>query len=280
MAIPCNKLTVTPVTPINGLIKNPGFHTEYSGRDWDVFESRFIPILTNEESAKLNGDQWQEAFAVSRLVKENLWAEKKSGAIILRPNLEPVDMDIRFVRMGPGGENYFSGPFTVSAGETRDWYKAYGGDWTNLVVDGNPRAQVLFQKTVQVEAGTAGYIAQPWRIVTGPVFAQNQGVTVWLGKNKLPGNEEDALTLHLTDGQGKSGIYIEIKSGKAMRMAHYIDTPDEVEEKKYPRRTSQPVQWTVDDLPAPKAVYDWPEPYTVYTLFIVGRWIFFWGKRR
>lgn len=257
--------------PVNGIIKNPGFHTEYSGRDWDKFESRYLPVLTGEELAKLKSDQWEKREELSRLVKDNLWAEKNSGAIILKPNIEPVDMEMR---PGGAGNNYFVGPSIVAPGETRDWYKAYGGEWKNITVDGNPKAQVLFQDTVQISAGS-GYIACPWRIRTEPIFAENQGVTFWMGKNTLPQNEEDQFTLHLTDGTGKSGIYVEIKSGKALRMAHYIDVPDDVERKKYPVEASQPVQWMVDALPAPKAIYNWPEPYTVYTLFICGRWIFF-----
>ena len=248
MANVSNQAVLEFSIPQNGIVDVPGFSSFFSASDWDDFESRF---KNPEENKEVYG-------------KENLFYLKEAGAIILRPDLAPIDMD--------GEETFF--------GYKGTGYGCYGGSWEKRKVVGSPECFCEFQKEVKDKEGKV----VSWYIHAGenegkffvPSFAENQGICFWIADNVLPENEKKVvkITLAILDSQKKwkEGVYIEISDGKDVSLAHTktVKTKYTIPPKKELR-----TQWESFSFKKGKKVYDWPSDVDVFCLFFVDRFIVF-----
>lgn len=125
----------------------------------------------------------------------NVFAEKHSKTIILKPNLEPIDMDGKLDE--------------VAKAYRGSWYTMTGGNWDSRDVFGSPRASVEHQRGVE---RTVEGEREPvyWKIDTDPVFHANQGFVVWMNKYLLPYGWNNCLIFYLHNEDETKAVRIAI----------------------------------------------------------------------
>lgn len=264
MANVSNQLTLEFVRPANGVVDVPGFCSEFAAKEFEEMDSRFYGPDATDAEQKLR-------------TKQNLFFARQAGAVILRPNLEPVDMD------GQPVLNPITGAVSSYQGS---WYTCYGGNWSLRTVKGNPPAVVEYQAVVETQpaAGTESEASRWWidigkkkgRNNKGTGFAENQGVTLWTAGNMLVKNTQNSFKVHLfnysrDNKTANNGIYFDIVSGREVSFCHYINVSTKYT---YPPRDDIITQWEKFSLPTAKELYDWSSTPTVLSLFIVRDWIF------
>lgn len=239
-------------------IKSLGFMNEFTGEDFEKFQAK--EVFTG--SYKNNNG------------KENLFYEKNSGAILLKPNIEPIDMLFDDTE---GKGDWF---------ELEENLSTPGLKLGSIYPAGSPRRQCIYQNAVM--NGTTGEPVK-WTVKAGKncgyngldYFLENQGAVIWIGNNFLPKNTENKLIFSLVRFDGEpnkqydnniNGIYVEIIGGKTIKLAHYID----IERKGTipPQREIQ-TQWYEGQLPLNKPILNWIGDFQTYIIMIVDRYILF-----
>ena len=252
----------------NNKIVTDGFYAEYQAKDQEDLNK------TKQESG--SGDITTEG--------ENLFYEKNSKTIILKPDIMPIDM-IGEMQGGKLRGDWWD----VYDSETINNLLAFSGyaDFELFSVAGNPKRQLIYQKVVQYrkELGLP-YQGVKWMIVAGEGrgyienerFAVNQGIVFWVDSCMLPENEENDLNFYLyhTNPQNSqqviNGIYIYLKKDSDIQMGHFIDISDSG------RRPSQfdvLTQWGKGTVSAGKDIVEWSGNTKVYALMIVDKYILF-----
>lgn len=252
MANISNKLSLEFVSQSNGVISVPGFCSEFAAKEFEEMESRFYGPEATETEKKLR-------------TKQDLFFEKESGAVILRPNLVPVSMD------GQDVIHPFTGALT---GHKGGWYDCYGGKWELRNIKGNPQVSVQYQNVAEEDGAATRWIIEAGQdkglYGQGTAFAENQGVVVWTSFNLPVKNEANLFRIHLfnrdENGAVENGLFVEISSGKESRLCHYIDISTK---STYPRKKEIISQWERFSMPSSKPLYDWTAKETVFALFTV-----------
>ncbi len=146
-----NAVRLEFVKPQNGVIANPGFCSEFAAADWAQHESRNAPA--NEAGGR---DRVQG--------KDRLLYEPHVGAVMLRPNLEPVDMPAprertegRHEAVWNEAANRFDFVWrTDRTGFVGENFELGGdGRWELARPVGHPAARTWFHPVVQVPKETS-----------------------------------------------------------------------------------------------------------------------------
>jgi len=251
-----NRIALAWKQPANNVIARDGFYAEYAAKDW----------------AELNKTaEGTGATAVSGSAA-NLFYDKNSEKIILKPNIDPIDM---------------VGTVQADGALLGDWWTPYGDYATFAMANasGNPKRQMIYQNVVQYPSGSS-HLAATWLVRAGLTYGQakietwkeNQGFVLWFDGNMLPENEENQLAIHLYHLDPRkttevvNGIYVKLTSGKELAICHYIDSSDSG---KIPPSRVVNTQWASGSISAQKKFVEWTGDPAFYILLIVDKYILF-----
>lgn len=221
--------------------------------------------------------EWDAAAARKMRVADDVLTVQAANAVILRPDLTPIDMTGR----------YEQGSTTDYRGS---WYRITGGIWERRNVFGAPQRKVEYQKEVEKERipGNSNTIEPSyWRIDTIPTFGENQGFVVWFSKYLLPHGWDNCLVFSLMSDDETHGIRITIgrlyEQSRFSGLVGLVKDQQEVlveywrkaaTEERYPSATvSADTQKRVFTLPRNIDIYQWSGDVVVLSLFIVDRFI-------
>ena len=172
MAEPVNVARIVFGNPTKGIISCQGFNSEFSGKQWDRFLSRGAIAGRHGE-----------------VKKENLFYEKNSQTIILKPNLELASMD---------GSGYTTG----GLGEEK---------WERRKIPGQPDLTLEYQYNVK---------AENWEIESDSDIKANQGFILYWMKMVTPEGLGPNLTI--TFGSGSATFIFYLQPRKKMGVTRII----------------------------------------------------------
>jgi len=240
----------------NNKVIAEGYFAEYTARDWYEFSRKKID---NTSSGQINTSS------------ENLFYSDKIQQILLRPNIEPIDMIVED----------FNAPYNG------DWWNAYGtyANWEVRKIMGSPECLMLYQKNVQYKDINNNYQVVDWSIFAGSDygfkldgFKENQGFIIWIANNILPDNVQNELVFHLyhlnphNQEEVVNGVYIKITASKEFQICHYIDIEDTG---LIPPRKKVFTQWEQGSLTPQKKFVEWPGNPVFYVLMMSDKYILF-----
>jgi hypothetical protein len=259
----------------NNKITTDGFYSEWFAKDYgDLAKAK-------TETATVD---WYNATTLP----ENVYYEKNSQNIILKPDIMPIDMLAEEV--------------TGTTGRLQgDWWGVYDSKdskgnltWSGYAafakknVHGDPKRQILYQNRVQYKEniGTA-YKGVWWGFLAGDGYGyalneqlnENQGIVLWCAENELPENEKGELTIYLFHrnpsnlSQVLNGIKILLKDDSDIVISHLIDIGEDTGKK--PSHKNVLTQWQKGTVSAGKDVVKWSGKTKVYTMMIVDKYILF-----
>lgn len=230
-------------------------------------------IIENDEMCvEYGGDSWTRVKGM-----ENIYYEPHSKGVILRPNLEPVDMDGKYRDTG----------MTDYRGS---WWKAQGnpGSFENIKVQGSKGKRVEYHKFVEIKNEEKNKIEPAyWRIDTDYVLKENQGVVIWFNKYLLPHRWSNCIVISIENKDSTIGTRLTIgrlqeqerwkdiipinKNEQEITLEHWYQAK---KEGRWPKKVADvEIQRQVFQIPQHTDLYHWAGDWKVLAIFVIGQWI-------